>query len=147
MDRADTLRRLDAMIEPGGVVVLFDDTYPKVPENAWRRGWRDAIERYSADDPVPSRSRSPDWVRHEAFLLDSAFDQLEEISVIERRRVAAATLIDRALSMSSTTRARLGARADDLAREIRDLMDEVAPEGSVTEVIATSALIARRPAT
>ena len=147
MDRAETLRRLDAMIEPGGAVVLFGDAHPNVPNNAWRVAWGEVIERYSADDPVRGRSRSPDWVRHEAFLLDSAFAELEEIAVIERRDVAVETLIDRALSMSSGSRARLGAKADDLAREIRELMAGIAPEGSVTEVIATSALIARRPAT
>ena len=145
MDRADTLRRLDGMIEPGGAVVLFDDTHPNVPDNAWRRPWREVIERYTAGDPARGRSRSPDWVRHEAFLLDSAFAELEQVSVIERRRVAVETLIDRVLSTSTTSRARLGARVDDLTGEIRELMAGIAPEGSVTEVIATSALIARRP--
>jgi len=145
MDRADTLRRMDAMIEPGGAVVLFDDTHPNVPDNAWRRPWREVIERYAGGDPARGRSQSPEWMRHEAFLLDSAFAELEELSVIERRRVAVETLIDRVLSTSTTSEARLGARAHDLVREIRDLMAGIAPEGSVTEVIATSALIARRP--
>jgi len=145
MDRAETLLRLDAMIEPGGALALFHDGHPAVPDNAWYRPWREVMDRYAADDPVRGRSRSPGWVRHEAFLLDSAFGELEEIAVIERRRVATETLIDRALSMSSTSRARLGAKADDLAREIGELMAGIAPEGSVTEVIATTALIARRP--
>jgi len=145
MDRADTLRRLDAMIERCGAVVLFHDTHPNVPDNAWRSAWREVMQRYAADDAMHVRARSPEWVRHEAFLLDSAFSELEEIAVIERRRITVETLVDRALSTSSTSRARLGAKADDLTREIRDLMARLAPEGSVTEVIATTGLIARRP--
>jgi SAM-dependent methyltransferase len=145
MDRGETLRRLDALIEPGGAVVLFDDDHPNVPDNAWRLHWRELIERYSADDPVRGRSRRPGWIRHEAMLLNSAFSELEEISVIERRRVATETLIDRALSMSSTSRARLGERAEAMVREMRELLAELAPAGELTEVLATSALIARHP--
>jgi trans-aconitate methyltransferase len=145
MDRADTLRRLDAMIEPGGAVALFHDSHPNVPDNAWYAAWREVMDRYAAGDTARGRSRSPGWVRHEAVLLDSAFAELEEIAVIERRRVDVETLIDRALSMSTTSRARLGARADDLVRDIRELIARIAPDGSVTEVITTMALIARRP--
>lgn len=145
MDRAETLRRLDALIEPGGAVALFDDDHPNVPGNEWRLRWRELIERYSADDPVRGRSRRPGWVRHEAMLLDSPFSELEYICVIERRRVTTETLIDRALSMSSTSRARLGERADAMVAEMRELLAELAPAGELTEVLATSALIARRP--
>jgi trans-aconitate methyltransferase len=77
MDRAETLRRLDALIEPGGAVALFDDDHPQVPDNEWRLCWRELIERYSADDPVRGRHRRPGWVRHEAMLLDSAFSDME----------------------------------------------------------------------
>jgi SAM-dependent methyltransferase len=145
MDRPETLRRLDSLIEPGGAVALFDDDHPNVPDNEWRLRWRELIEHYSADDPVRGRSRRPGWIRHEAMLLDSAFAELEKISVIERRRVATETLIDRALSMSSTSRARLGERADAMVHEMRELLAELTPTGEVTEVLVTSALIATRP--
>ncbi|MGA7804935.1 MAG: class I SAM-dependent methyltransferase, partial [Bradyrhizobium sp.] len=32
MDRCDALRRLDALIEPDGAVILFKDVHPEVPE-------------------------------------------------------------------------------------------------------------------
>ena len=146
MHRAETLRKLNVLIEPGGAVVLFDDDHPNVPDNEWRLRWRELVERYSADDPVRGRSRRPGWIRHEAMLLDSSFSELEKISIVERRCVATETLIDRALSMSSSSRARLGERADAMVQEMRELLAELAPAGEVTEVLATSALIARRPA-
>ncbi len=145
MDRAETLRRLDALIEPGGAVALFGDDHLPVPDNAWRERWRALIDRYANDDPWRGRERRAAWIRHEAVLLESAFSGLERITVIERRPVATATLIDRALSMSSTSRARLGERADAMVEEMRALFADLAPSGTVIEVLSTTALLARRP--
>ncbi len=46
MDRADTLRRLDSMIGPGGAVALFHDSHPDLPDNAWQAGWKSLLDRY-----------------------------------------------------------------------------------------------------
>jgi SAM-dependent methyltransferase len=144
MDRAETLRRLDALIEPDGAVVLFEADHPELPDNAWLVGYREVLERYSGDDPVRAVRQSADWARHEAILLDSPFARLERIGIIERRRVPAGRLVDRALSQSSTSRARLGARADQLVGEIVAFMAGVALDGFVTEVVESTALVARR---
>ena len=144
MDRVDTLSRLEEMVAPDGSVVLFSDSHPDVPGNAWRREYGAVIERY-AEDAERSSRRGPGWVSHTALLLDSAFSQIEEISVTERRRLSAAVLLDRALSMSSTSRARLGVRADDLLEELTALIARLAPSGQLGEVVATNALMARRP--
>jgi ubiquinone/menaquinone biosynthesis C-methylase UbiE len=142
MDRAETLRRLDAMIEPGGAVALFDSTHADVPENAWYEAYRAVVRRYAADDAAHVRRRSGTWVRHEAFLLASAFSVLDEIAVIERRQVSARQLIDRAFSRSSTAPDRLGERAGELAADIEALLG-AQPER--TEVMSTIALIGSRP--
>jgi SAM-dependent methyltransferase len=146
MDRPETLRRLDALIEPAGAVALFDEEHPAVPDNSWIAGYHDLLERFSGDDPVRAVRQSADWVRHEGILLDSPFARLERIGVIERRRVPVDRLVDRALSQSSTSRARLGDAADRLVGEIVALMAAVAPDGVATEVVESIALIARRPA-
>ena len=144
MDRVDTLRRLDEILTPGAAVVLFSDSHPDVPDNAWRTEYTAVIERY-AEDEERRRRRGPDWVTHMAVLLESAFSAIEELSVIERRMLSAAGLLDRALSMSSTSRARLGERADDLLRELTAVIERLAPSGHLREVVATNALMARRP--
>jgi ubiquinone/menaquinone biosynthesis C-methylase UbiE len=141
MDRVETLRRLDGMIEPGGAVALFRDSHPDLPENAWRDEFRALLTRYGAT----STHRGPGWVPHTSVLLSSPFSALEEISVIERRSTPAETLIERALSMSSTSRAHIGERADLLAAELRTWLAQLAPDGMICEIIATTALIARRP--
>ncbi|HEX4260016.1 MAG TPA: methyltransferase domain-containing protein [Acetobacteraceae bacterium] len=149
MDRADTLRRLDAMIEPGGAVALFDDTHADVPQNAWRDRWRELVDRYAAGDPVHDRRRVKGaWVRHLPFLLDSAFSRIERLSVFGRRLATVQSLVDRAMSMSSTSRARLGeARADALIADLDTLLREIAPSGVLEEVLEWSATIATRQPT
>ena len=49
MDRVDTLRRLDSLIEPGGALAVLGDTAPAVPANAWRKAWNEIRERYEPD--------------------------------------------------------------------------------------------------
>ena len=144
MDRVDTLRRLEGMIEPGGAVALFGDKHPEVPENAWRQVFQDLVERYAADDPHRHQRHEPGKASHIAVLLDSAFSELEEVSVIERRELPAAALIERALSMSSTSQARIGDRVDALVAEIEALTAQLAPAGRLIEVVASTALIAHR---
>ncbi|MDR3516077.1 MAG: class I SAM-dependent methyltransferase [Azospirillaceae bacterium] len=145
MDRPDTLRRLDTMIEPDGAVVLFDDHHPAVPDNAWYVDFKTLIERYSDDDPIRQQRKAPSWQYHEAVLLRSPFERLERAAVIERRQTAVADLIDRALSMSSTSPQRLGDRTTALVDALQTLLAGVAVDGLLTEIVETSALIARRP--
>ncbi len=143
MDRADTLRRLDALICPDGAVVLFSDLYPDVPDNAWLPEFRAIRHRHAGEERAARRR--PDWQSHTALLLESPFSRLERIGVIERRRIPTARIVDRALSMSSASRARIGSRVDELASDIGAMADRLARDGIVTEVVESTALIAFRP--
>jgi trans-aconitate methyltransferase len=144
MDRVDTLRRLDGIIAPGGAVALFHDHNLDLPENAWRKDFRELLGRYAANDPGWGTRHGPEWVRHETILLDSAFCELEAISIIERRQISATILVERALSMSSTSRARLGDRADAMVADIRALARGISAADRLVEVVAGTALIATR---
>jgi ubiquinone/menaquinone biosynthesis C-methylase UbiE len=44
MDRADALRRLDALVEPDGAVILFNDVRPDVPENIWCKQYTELVD-------------------------------------------------------------------------------------------------------
>lgn len=145
MDRPATLRCLDGLIGPDGAVALFDSEHLDVPDNAWSADYRALVRRYADDDRDHVRRRGSKWPRHEVVLLDSAFSALEQITVIERRRVGVRQLVDRAFSRSSTAPQRLGSAAPKLAAEIEALLLPQATDGMLGEVIATSALLARRP--
>jgi len=144
MERAATLDVLDAMIEPSGAVVLFGDNHPDVPENSWHNSCRKIIENYSTGDVVREKLHSPEWLAHEAILLASPFAEMERISIIERRVTPIERFTDRALSFSSTSRQRLGAKAGNLIRELEELMAKFASNGHVSEVVESTALIAKR---
>jgi len=140
MDRADTLRKLDALIEADGALILFNDVHPDVPENIWYKQYTELVDSYaSRDGCIP-----PDRLRHEAVLLDSSFNLLVRIGVIERRVVPIERLVDRALSMSTSSPERLGPLSDRLAQELLTQMSQFATDGTVVDVVESQALIARR---
>jgi hypothetical protein len=128
------------LIELDGAVVLFNDVRPEVPENAWYRQYSKVVERYANIEACIA----PQRLRHEASLLASPFGQLERVGVIERRVVPIERLVDRALSMSTSSPEQLGPLSDQLAQELLSEMTQFATGGTVVEVIESQALIARR---
>jgi len=144
MDRERTLARLDDRLEDDGAVALFRDRYPDVPDNAWRQPYKDILEEFAAGDTPRIRHRPPEFPAHEAVLLASTFCRLERVAAIDRQSTSIEAFVDRAFSMSSTAPGRLGARAELLASQVRELMATYAVDGSVSEVVETEALIAHR---
>jgi SAM-dependent methyltransferase len=145
MDRADTLQRLDGMVEPDGALVLFGDRHPEVAENAWRAAYNTVLDSYSAEDGARQQRKAAEFPAHETVLFDSPFSQLERIGIIERRRTPVAQLEDRLLSLSSVSRDKIGARADAMIAELREKLAPFAVDGAVPEVVESQALIAMRP--
>jgi SAM-dependent methyltransferase len=137
MDRVDTLKRLDRMVDSEGAVALFRDSAPDIPANAWRAAWREIRVRY--EDGGHPRQRGGTWIDHQAVLLDGPFPRLEDFGVIERRAIDVETLIKRTLSMSSTSPSKLGDRTADMIAEMRAALG-----GIHEEVVQTSALVAWR---
>ncbi len=143
MDRHATLEALDAIIEPGGAVVLFSESYPSVPANDWHPKFRTILDVHAMDDPA--RDILTHGKDHETVLLTSAFSHLERISVLERRATPLESMVDRALSFARAWDGRPGPRADQLVQEIRSALTPFLVDDAVNEVIEGTALIARRP--
>jgi ubiquinone/menaquinone biosynthesis C-methylase UbiE len=145
MDRTDTLKRLDELIEPEGMVALCHSSHPELPENAWRSAYDAVTDRYKARDADRVKRKSPEWPRDETILLQSAFNRLERISAIEQRQTPVERFVDRALSMSSTTPMNLGAASSELAEQVRAALAPFASGGGIVEIVESEALIASRP--
>jgi SAM-dependent methyltransferase len=145
MDRADTLVRLDGMIESEGALALFGDRHPDLAENAWRIAYNAVLDRYSAEDSARRQRKAAEWPTHESVLLASPFSALERIGVIESRRTPVGHICDRMLSLSSVSRDRIGARADQMVAELRERLAPFATDGAVPEIVESEALIAMRP--
>lgn len=144
MDRVETARRLDGLVEPGGAVVLFRTDHLDVPQNAWLARYQAVLDAHVAGG-ARAAWKQPGWVKHEAVLLDSPFSALTRVGVTERRRTPIDAVLRRALSMSSSTRARLGeAGMVQMRAAIEAALAPHASAGFVREVIESVALIARR---
>ena len=145
MDRAETLRTLDGMIDREGAVVLFRESHVEVQENEWYQEWRAITERYAKDDPTRAQRRDSRWLSHEQVLLSSPFSRLEAVSFIGRQFNTVDSLIERARSMSSLSRQQIGEQSDHLERDLRTLLaGALSGDGFVAEVLEWTALIARR---
>jgi SAM-dependent methyltransferase len=145
MDREQTLRQFEQLVEPDGGIALFGDERPDLPENTWLKELEALTESFAAGDSVRQYRKSAAFRPHLSVLLDSAFSRLERISVIGRFSLTVDQLVDRVLSLSSTSRARLGDRADDLVDELRRQAPKWREGGVLTEVRISNALIAWRP--
>ena len=144
LDRPDTLQRLDAMVTREGAVALFSDSHPKHRDNAWVEPYQRIIDDHGAGDIIRGSRLSADWPSDEEILLASPFPRLARISVIEKRSLPAEHLVERALSISAINEANLGGKMQHLIEDIKELSSRFSLGGVVSEVIETSALIARR---
>jgi SAM-dependent methyltransferase len=141
MDRAATLAQLDHMIARDGAVALISDDHPNVPANTWHAAFKAITDRVGDADPAKVM-RKANWLTHEAVLLDSPFCELETISVVSSRAVTIESLVARTHTMSSVR-----AHATEFEAELRETLASFEPtsEGELTEIVASKALIARRP--
>ena len=88
MDRAQTLRDLDAIVASDGALALFGDDHPNTVENAWRRKLREICDRYGRKSlPHVMAAADHGFRGDESLLLDSSFPQLERAGVFVRRQI------------------------------------------------------------
>lgn len=146
MDRAATLVALTRLVPEDGAVALFGDTHLEVPENRWKKRFQAILDPFAEKDPgyKTHRRSNPGWIPHEGVLLDSAFCHLQRISVVRKLATPVERLLERALSMSSTSPQRLGADQESLLVPLRAVLNEEARDGVVTEVVESDALLAFR---
>jgi SAM-dependent methyltransferase len=145
MDGAATLDLLETFVAADGALAFFDDDHPPTRENAWWRALRKIAEDYGRNlSPHLVAAHSPDFRTHHALLLDSAFSRLEGTSMFVKRELSADEVVGLAFSLSTSSRARLGARAEVFEADLRACLRDLSPDGRFTEIAELSALIARR---
>jgi ubiquinone/menaquinone biosynthesis C-methylase UbiE len=146
MDRAVTLKMLDRIIAPGGAVAFFHDAHPDVPENRWFRTLREVSDRYSRDAAIHVTERKTSaHRRYEPYLFESAFTQLDGLTVTSRAEITLDEIVGRAYSMSTCAPARLGDRQDAFENDLRAALTPLATGGKFVEIAEMVALVARRP--
>lgn len=144
MDRDATLRALDAMIEPGGQVVLIDAANGGT---AWEAAWRKVHDGWAlpaARAPAEQRA-APGWERHEVVLARSPFRRVARARAQYAATATIDDLIGRAYSMSATTQAALGTRREAFEAALRAQLRAIEPSGVFREAFDVEAVIAERP--
>jgi SAM-dependent methyltransferase len=145
MDRVRVLGALDALVVPGGAVALFSTSPPRIPHNRWQADYEALLDRFAPIGQEVPFWKAPDWIAHDAILLDSPFCRLERFGALERRHITPEILVDRALSRSGTSPHKLGDRAAEFAQAVSALGHEFCnSDGFLTEVVEGIALVAWR---
>ena len=146
MDRDATLRALDALIEPGGAVVLFDERGHRSAENAWSPIWDRVVGKWSPQEEWTAHMHrlGPGWERHEAVLARSAFSRLDLLTHRHRRVTTLDEFIGRVYSMSTSSLEKLGDKRAAFEEEFRTEMLTLSPSGLFEEFVEANALVARR---
>lgn len=144
MDRSATLAALDALVVPGGAVVLFADRNVAMTPD-WRKIILGLAEKFSPERSAErARRKSRGWEEHESVLLHSPFKNLERIGIVQERHLDIEDLVGRAFSMSVTSPQALGDRAEAFEAALRGALAEAAPDGHFTEIVESTALLAFR---
>jgi SAM-dependent methyltransferase len=147
MDRDATLRALDALIEPGGAIVLFDERGHRSAQNAWKPIWDRVVGKYSPPDEWSAHLHrlSPDWEQHEIVLARSAFNRLDTLTHRHTRSTTLDEFIGRVYSMSTSSIEKMGEKRAAFEAEFRTEMLALSPSGVFDEFVEANALIAHRP--
>jgi ubiquinone/menaquinone biosynthesis C-methylase UbiE len=147
MDRMATLSMLDRIIAPDGAVAFFHDAHPVLPENEWFKLLCKVGDRYGRSaQPHIAERKALGHRRYETFLYQSAFTELDGLSVTIRKALTIDDIVGRAFSQSTTSPEKLSERADAFEAELRERLSELSPEGRFTEIAEMVALVARRKA-
>jgi ubiquinone/menaquinone biosynthesis C-methylase UbiE len=141
MDRAATLAMLDKIVAPDGGVALFHDAHPPLAENSWFKTLCEVQDKYRRAMPGGQRGGHR---RYERFLFESAFTQIDGLSVTIRQPLTVEEIVGRALSMSACAPQILGEACEEFAARLSSALREMSPDGKFIEVAELVALLARR---
>lgn len=147
MDRAQTLRDLDQLIEPHGAVVLASGGAPGDVEPApWYQIIANVRTRYLGPERrAGAGTYTHPKERHQDVLARSPFSN---VNTARWDRTITRTLdevIGLQLSYSYSSPAQLGDHRDAFEHDLRHALTEYSSDGTFDETVRTEAIIATRP--
>jgi trans-aconitate methyltransferase len=150
MDQTATLRALDALVAPGGTVVVTADSDPVWHDERFRdRGWEETIraalrrwlgEQRRAGDGVHSVRHAP----FEDYLAASPFARVEVFTLNYTRTWSVEGLLGYLASTSYAAPRLFGARQPAFAAELRAELLALNPAGAFTQDVILDAWLATR---
>ncbi len=136
LDRETALPVLRQIVGDSGRILVCGASNTDTPEFPWVKLYDIARRSFtSAGDEKRYRLDNKVWFD------GSGFEQVDTISVAERREVTNAELIGRALSKSSTSPTALGSRREEFEARIKAAVEPFARSGVLQEEIVSRALV------
>lgn len=145
MERSALGPLLERLVAPGGSVAVCASFSATDGRNAWLEEYRAARRNWS-DARLWSESRHGER-RHRDFieaLAGTAFRGAEVIAVESTQAISVSDLAQRMLTFSSSSPAALGDRADAMLRDVEARLMPFSHDGILTEIVVSTAQIARR---
>lgn len=136
---------LDRLVAPGGSVAVCASFSATDGRNAWLEEYR-AARRTWSDAELWSESRHGER-RHRDFveaLSTTSFHGAEIIAVESTHDISVSDLAQRMLTFSSSSPAALGERAEPMLRDVEARLMPFSRDGVLTEIVVSTAQIARR---
>lgn len=147
MDREQTLRDLDAIIEPGGFVALVVSHAIGTPKPWWETLLDHIRDRYFG----PHRLAGPGVLfrylieDHETVLRRSAFSHVRVLRTDHPVQLTLDELIGLQYTYAFSSPAVLGDRREDFERELRAALGTVEPADQFTATVQAQLIIGERP--
>lgn len=123
LDQSKILRRLDGQVNPGGAVAIFGDS------SFWAIGspWKDAVRAVIKDFLGEERRAGQGIFQHHdrpynEFLEESAFNQVEEVSVPVHRKWTIESILGYLYSTSFASRGLFGERIEEFEATVKDVL-------------------------
>jgi ubiquinone/menaquinone biosynthesis C-methylase UbiE len=147
MDRDQTLRDLDQLIEPDGAVVLASGGAPGDLEPApWLQVITEIRTRYLGPQRrAGSSTYSHPKQRHQDVLARSPFSNINTTHWDRTLTRTVDEVIGLQFSYSYSSPVQLGDYKDAFERDLRQALTYFSPAGTFDEVVRTEAIIATRP--
>jgi SAM-dependent methyltransferase len=146
MDRAATLEAVNKIVFPFVALALFRDSHPDIPQNLWYKRLQSVLQPFVQKAPSLSSSevRDAEPLADEFFLLNSKFNRLERVSVIQRIQSPVERVLYRAWSMLSPEFGQHDSEIKTVMEVLRAALNQQATHGVIAEVIESQALLAFR---
>jgi SAM-dependent methyltransferase len=146
MDRAQTLRDLDAIVAPGGFLAIVVSLALGAPKPWWEALLDHVRDRYFgpnrlAGPGVPFRYLTED---HETVLRRSAFSRVRVLRTDHPVRLTLDELIGLQYTYAFSSLAVLGDRRDPYERELRAALSAAEPGGRFATTVQAQAIIGER---
>ncbi|MBR0694931.1 class I SAM-dependent methyltransferase [Bradyrhizobium lablabi] len=135
----------ERLVAPGGVVAICASSSATDGRNPWLEEYT-AARRAWSDDKLWSQSRSGKRVHRELSLLlqGTTFQAAEVIRVESANEISVADLAHRILTFSSSSPAALGEKIEPMLRDVEARLMPASRNGVLTEIVVSTAQIARR---